>query len=72
MDVSLASHAHHVPQVGCPHKEPVAIAKQVKSNPMGAKLLLTKKEFLILNKKFNIDSSAIKVKHDRPIHAEGT
>ena len=36
----LASHAHHVPQVGCPHNDPVTIAKQVNIRPIGAILLV--------------------------------
>ena len=36
IEVSLASQAHQVPQVGCPHKEPVTIAKQVNNKPIGS------------------------------------
>jgi len=39
MDVSLASHVQKVPQVGCPHNEPVKIEINEKVNPIGAKLL---------------------------------
>ncbi len=35
-DVSLASHTHHVPQVGFPHNDPVNKVARVKQAPMGA------------------------------------
>ena len=38
MDVNLASHVQNVPQVGCPHKDPVKIEIKEKVNPIGAKL----------------------------------
>jgi len=72
IDVILASQTHHVPHVGCPHKEPVTIAKQVNINPSGAILLVIKVKFLILKIKFAIESRAMHVKEASPIHAEGT
>ena len=68
----LASHAHHVPQVGCPHNEPVTMAKQVNIRPIGAILLVTSFIFLILKIKLAIDNNAIEVKEAKPIQAEGT
>ena len=47
MEVRRASHAHQVPQVGCPHNDPVMIARHVKSKPIGDRLLFIEK------KKFN-------------------
>ena len=49
MDVILASHAHHVPQVGFPQIDPVTRAIKVKSIPEGAKLFETIIKFLFLN-----------------------
>tara|TARA_B110001450_G_C17197896_1_gene310141 strand:+ start:234 stop:458 length:225 start_codon:yes stop_codon:yes gene_type:complete len=72
IDVNLASHTHHVPQVGCPHKDPVTIARQVNINPKGAILLVIKVRFLILKTKLAIDKKAIQVKEAKPIHADGT
>ena len=48
MDVILASHAHHVPQVGFPHIDPVTKAIILKTNPDGAKLLVINEKFLFL------------------------
>ena len=72
IDVNLASHAHQVPQVGCPHNEPVIIAKQVNIKPNGAILLLIIIKFLVLKIKLAIDNKAIQVKEDKPIQADGT
>jgi hypothetical protein len=72
MDVNLASHAHQVPQVGCPHSEPVTIAKQVNINPNGAILLVIIIKFFVLKIKFAMESKAIQVKEAKPIQAEGT
>ena len=48
MEVILASHAHHVPQVGFPQIEPVTKAITLNTKPDGARLLEIKKKFLIL------------------------
>ena len=72
MDVNLASHTHHVPQVGCPHNEPVTIAKQVNIKPNGAILFVTMNKFLVLKIKLAIDNKAMQVKEAKPIQADGT
>ena len=72
MEVSLASQAHQVPQVGFPHKEPVTIDRHVNNKPIGARLLTSKNKFFILKIKFNIVLTAISEKIESPIHAEGT
>jgi hypothetical protein len=72
MDVNLASHAHQVPQVGCPHNDPVIIAKQVNINPIGAILLVIIIKFFVLKIKLDIESKAMQVKEANPIQAEGT
>tara|TARA_B100001057_G_scaffold430669_1_gene457562 strand:+ start:552 stop:770 length:219 start_codon:yes stop_codon:yes gene_type:complete len=72
MEVSLASQAHQVPQVGFPHSDPVTIDKHVNNRPIGAKLFINKNKFFILNTKFKIVLIAISEKIERPIHAEGT
>ena len=72
MDVNLASHAHQVPQVGCPHNDPVIIAKQVNINPIGAILLVIIIKFFVLKIKLAIESKAMQVKEAKPIQAEGT
>lgn len=72
MDVNLASHAHQVPQVGCPHNDPVIIAKQVNINPNGAILLVIIIKFFVLKIKLPIESKAMQVKEAKPIQAEGT
>ena len=72
IEVILASHAHQVPHVGWPQIEPVIIAKQVNTNPIGAILLVIKFQFFNLKIKFIIDKSAINVYELRPIQAAGT
>ena len=61
-----------MPHVGCPHNDPVTIARHVNINPIGAILLETNIKFLILNIKFKIEINAIKVKDAKPIQAAGT
>jgi hypothetical protein len=72
MDVNLASHAHQVPQVGCPHNDPVTIAKQVNISPNGAILLVIIIKFFVLKIKLAIENKAMQVKEAKPIQAEGT
>ena len=48
IDVSLASQAHQVPQVGLPQIDPVTIERQVNNKPIGAKLFKTRNKLLIL------------------------
>ena len=72
IEVNLASQAHHVPQVGLPHKDPVTIAKQVNNKPIGAKLFKKRNKFLILKTKLSIELKAINEKMESPIQAEGT
>ena len=55
MDVNLASHTHHVPQVGFPHNEPVIIDMKVKIIPTGAKLLVSNETTLVLNIKLDLN-----------------
>ena len=52
IEVSLASHVQKVPQVGCPHKDPVKIDINEKVKPIGAKLLV--KIVNILNLKIKL------------------
>ena len=61
-----------MPHVGCPHNDPVIIAKQVNNNPMGAMLFVIKFKFFILKIKFNIDNKAMLVNEAKPIQADGT
>ena len=72
MDVILASHAHHVPQVGFPQIDPVTRAIKVKSIPEGAKLFETIIKFLFLNIKIEKDNRAITEYIPREIQAAGT
>ena len=72
MEGSLASHAQKVPQVGCPHIDPVTIDIKQNTNPIGAKLLQIIKAFLNLNKKFKIVKKTISEKHPKAIQEEGT
>ena len=60
--MSLASHAHQVPQVGWPQIEPVTNAIKLNTNPEGAKLFDIKKKFLFLKIKPQIDKKVIEVK----------
>ena len=48
MDVNLASHTHHIPQVGFPQREPVKIEINEKIKPTGAKLFAISGIILIL------------------------
>ena len=63
MDVILASHAHHVPQVGLPHIDPVTKDIKQNINPIGAKDLYIINAFLILKRKFKIVKNPIREKH---------
>ncbi len=72
MEVILASHAHHVPQVGLPQIEPVTKAIKLKTNPDGAKLFDIKKKFLFLKIKPQIDNKVIEENIPSEIHAAGT
>tara|TARA_B100000686_G_scaffold348608_1_gene440058 strand:+ start:743 stop:997 length:255 start_codon:yes stop_codon:yes gene_type:complete len=62
MDVNLASHTHHIPQVGFPQREPVKIEINEKIKPTGAKLFAISGIILILKIKFNIEDIPIKAK----------
>ena len=59
IEVNLASHTHHIPQVGFPHNEPVTIEIIVKVKPIGAKLFPIKGVNLILKIKLQIDANPI-------------
>ena len=72
MDVILASHAHHVPQVGFPHIDPVIRAIILKTNPEGAKLFAIKKKFRNLKMYPTIDKNVIAEKIPSEIQAAGT
>ena len=72
MEVSLASHAHHVPQVGFPHNDPVTIEINEKMHPTGAKLFAIVGKNFILKITFNIDATPIKAKQPNAINEEGT
>ena len=72
MAVILASQTHQVPQVGWPHKDPVIIARQVNSNPIGATLFEIKVRFFNLKIKVKKDKNEINENVAKPIHAEGT
>ncbi len=72
MDVILASHAHHVPQVGFPQIDPVTRAIKVKSIPEGAKLFETIIKFLFLNINTEKDNNAIEENMPKDIQAAGT
>ena len=72
METILASHAHHVPQVGFPHIDPVIIDKHVKTNPMGAMLFATRIKFLSLKINIKRDIAAIQVNEAKLIQDEGT
>tara|TARA_Y100000766_G_C18458078_1_gene389210 strand:+ start:133 stop:375 length:243 start_codon:yes stop_codon:yes gene_type:complete len=72
IEVSLASHVQKVPQVGCPHKDPVKIDINEKVNPIGAKLLV--KIVNILNLKIRLIREKILIaeKIINANHEEGT
>ena len=72
IEVSLASHVQKVPQVGCPHKDPVKIDINEKVNPIGAKLLV--KIVNILNLKIRLirEKTLIAEKIINANHEEGT
>ena len=72
IEVSLASHVQKVPQVGCPHKDPVKIDINEKVNPIGAKLLV--KIVNILNLKIRLirEKTLIPEKIINANHEEGT
>ena len=72
IEVILASQAHHVPQVGLPHMEPVTRAIMLNTNPEGAKLFAIKKKFLILKMYPTIDKKVIAEKIPSEIQAAGT
>ena len=72
MDVNLASHTHHVPQVGFPHNEPVTIEIIEKTNPTGAKLFANNGINLILKIKLQIEAIPINPKQPRAIKDDGT
>ena len=72
IDVSLASHAHHIPQVGFPHNEPVTIETNVKIPPTGAKLFAIKGINLTLKIRLEIEAIPINAKDPRAIKDEGT
>jgi hypothetical protein len=72
MDVNLASHTHHIPQVGFPHNEPVTIEINAKIQPMGAKLFAISDINLILKIILQIDAIPINPKHPSVRKDEGT
>ena len=72
MDVILASHAHHVPQVGFPHIDPVTRAIILNTNPDGAKLLVISEKSLFLKIIIPKDKTDINEKIPREIQAAGT
>tara|TARA_B100001115_G_C15545769_1_gene259650 strand:- start:74 stop:292 length:219 start_codon:yes stop_codon:yes gene_type:complete len=72
MEVIRASHAQKVPQVGCPHIDPVTNAIQVNTKPIGAILFVINDKFLNLKMKLKIYDIAKHVNVARPIQAAGT
>mgnify|MGYP004193130215 FL=1 len=72
MEEILASQAQKVPQVGFPQIDPVTIAIQENSKPIGAILLVINVRCLILKIKLKIDKNAIHVKEAKLIQAAGT
>ena len=72
MDVILASHAHHVPQVGFPHIDPVTRAIILNTNPDGAKLLVISEKSLFLKIIIPKDKTDINEKIPSEIQAAGT
>ena len=72
IEVSLASHVQKVPQVGCPHKDPVKIDINEKVNPIGAKLLVKIVNILNLKIKLIREKTLIAEKIINANHADGT
>tara|TARA_Y100000817_G_C16625602_1_gene441518 strand:+ start:265 stop:507 length:243 start_codon:yes stop_codon:yes gene_type:complete len=72
IEVSLASHVQKVPQVGCPHKDPVNIDINEKVNPIGAKLLVKIVNILNLKIKLIREKTLIAEKIINANHEEGT
>ena len=72
IEVSLASHVQKVPQVGCPHKDPVKIDINEKVNPIGAKLLVKIVNILSLKIKLIREKTLIAEKIINANHEEGT
>ena len=72
MDVNRASQAHHTPQVGFPHNDPVTIEINVKTQPIGAKLFAIIDINLILKTKLLTEAIPINPKHPSAINDEGT
>ena len=72
MEVNLASHTHHTPQVGLPQNEPVTIEIKVKIQPTGAKLFANNGINLILKIKLKIDAMPMNPKHVSAMNDEGT
>ena len=72
IEVSLASHVQKVPQVGCPHKDPVKIDINEKVNPIGAKLLVKIVNILNLKIKLIREEILIAEKIINANHEEGT
>ena len=72
MDINLASHTHHTPQVGFPQNEPVTIEINEKIQPTEAKLFANSGINLILKIKLQIENIPINPKHPRAIKDDGT
>ena len=72
MDVIRASQAHHVPQVGLPHIDPVTKAIILNTKPDGAKLFAIIMKDLFLKISITNDKIEITEKVPNDIHADGT
>ena len=72
IEVSLASHVQKVPQVGCPHKDPVKIDINEKVKPIGAKLLVKIVNILNLKIKLIREKTLIAEKIINANQEEGT
>ena len=72
IEVSLASHVQKVPQVGCPHKDPVKIDINEKVKPIGAKLLVKIVNILNLKIKLIKEKTLIAEKIINANHEDGT
>ena len=72
MDVSLASHTHHAPQIGLPHSEPVTRVINAKVAPIGAAAIESKYDILVFHTRLEKLQTAIKLYIPRLIHADGT